>query len=410
MSVSAKDTPTTVIISGNGKKGDPGNNGTDGEGFNQVRYSKLNNPLCHLFKTNDIASVSSPTNENSDVVWNRATPGSEVDIYNGVNLVAIDTPREESQGFLVESAATNVLLWSEAYSNAAWLKLNAGVGVAPVVTADHALSPDGIDNADRIVLDTIGSSSADISEIVQPVTSIDGIASFWIKSLTSASTVQLITDAGTNLLNITTEWKRFDSLAGVTDDVRLRARGGQTTEQLDLLVWTSQLEAGAFSSSIVHTTSASATRSADFPETVFYNNISNVFEPWSFIINFTSNFTGNTTLLEFGDSSSQQRVLVSASGQILLRDGTGFITLMPASSVIAGEHYNLAVTYDGVNAIGYINGVAGSSVPAAMIAVTGSTRWGNRSTNSEVLNGHMNDARFYDFALNADEITYLSGL
>ena len=38
MTISAKDNPTTVIVSQDGKKGNPGNNGTDGEGFNQIRY------------------------------------------------------------------------------------------------------------------------------------------------------------------------------------------------------------------------------------------------------------------------------------------------------------------------------------------------------------------------------------
>lgn len=57
------------------------------------------------------------------------------------------------QGLLVEPSRTNSIIRSEAFDNAAWGKAGGGTGSAPVVTADHAVAPDGNSTAERIVFD-----------------------------------------------------------------------------------------------------------------------------------------------------------------------------------------------------------------------------------------------------------------
>ena len=71
--VTAQNNAPQVLISENGAVGDKGSPGTNGTGLNNVRLSKLNNPLLHIFKTNQLTSVIAPNNQDSDLTWDRAT-------------------------------------------------------------------------------------------------------------------------------------------------------------------------------------------------------------------------------------------------------------------------------------------------------------------------------------------------
>ena len=86
-----------VVVSEKGGQGLPGADGADGSGFNQVRKSKLDNPLCHLFKTNKLVEASAPTGTDADVTWTRPTTATYVDRYGTVKTAAINTPREEKE-------------------------------------------------------------------------------------------------------------------------------------------------------------------------------------------------------------------------------------------------------------------------------------------------------------------------
>ena len=62
-----------------------------------------------------------------------------------------DPVNGNSRGLLIEEARTNLVLRSEEFDNAYWLKSNGGTGSAPVVTANDAVAPDGTIAADKIV-------------------------------------------------------------------------------------------------------------------------------------------------------------------------------------------------------------------------------------------------------------------
>ncbi|HHZ95833.1 MAG TPA: hypothetical protein EYN67_09830 [Flavobacteriales bacterium] len=102
MAVSAIDTPVKVEISKNGAKGANGTNGTDGSGFNNVRKSLIDNPLCWLYKKNDLANTL-----NQLLNVNRGVTGNYTDIYGRAQVAAIDEPREEVDGWLLTSNETH---------------------------------------------------------------------------------------------------------------------------------------------------------------------------------------------------------------------------------------------------------------------------------------------------------------
>jgi hypothetical protein len=102
MTLSASDTPVKVEISENGSKGDAGTNGTDGVGFNNVRKALVDNPLCWLYKKNNLVNIINQT-----LVVDRPSTGNYTDIYGDAQIEVADNPMEEAKGWLIGSTETH---------------------------------------------------------------------------------------------------------------------------------------------------------------------------------------------------------------------------------------------------------------------------------------------------------------
>lgn len=104
MTLSASDTPVKVEISESGSQGEPGTDGTDGIGFNNVRKTLLDNPLCWLYKKNNIVNILNQT-----LLVDRPATGNYTDIYGAAQVAPTDEPREEVEGWLIDNAETHTL-------------------------------------------------------------------------------------------------------------------------------------------------------------------------------------------------------------------------------------------------------------------------------------------------------------
>lgn len=102
MAVSATDTPVRITVSKDGGPGIAGTDGIDGVGFNQVRKMLIDSPLTYLYKKNGIVSIL-----NQLLTVDRNATGAYTDIYGDAQTAAIDTPREESTGWLITSNETH---------------------------------------------------------------------------------------------------------------------------------------------------------------------------------------------------------------------------------------------------------------------------------------------------------------
>ena len=82
-----------------------------------------------------------------------------------------DMPRLDYSGscpsLLLEPQRTNIFEQSEYFSGSYWGKTGTGSGIAPVVTQNYAVSPEGLQNASRVQFDTNGSASSDRSGLVR---------------------------------------------------------------------------------------------------------------------------------------------------------------------------------------------------------------------------------------------------
>jgi hypothetical protein len=197
--------------------------------------------------------------------------------YNPVTLA----PR----GLLIEEQRINLLLRSAEFENAAWTKGNASI------TANAEISPDGTVNADKLVEDTANSTHRVFNNASVTITA-GAVISYSIFAKAAERTSVRITDndlagATFNLSNgtitatdggITSTITAFPNgwyrctITGVTSSANGRlvvniVSGGSTTYTGDgtsgIYIYGAQLEAGAFATSYIPTTTTSLTRNAD---------------------------------------------------------------------------------------------------------------------------------------------------
>ena len=86
------------------------------------------------YKSNKIFAVK-PNDGNGDLIWTRAS----------------NAKRINADGY-IEDACYNLLTYSEQLNNAIWTSFISGAGIAPVITENSAIAPNGSLTADKIEL------------------------------------------------------------------------------------------------------------------------------------------------------------------------------------------------------------------------------------------------------------------
>lgn len=223
------------------------------------------------YKTGKIFTLKPFDGSDFDVV--RATKATRVNadgliVEENNHIIRLDYTENSCPCILVEEQRTNLLLHSEEFDNAYWLKLTLGDGLSPIVTPNAGVSPIGDNTADRVQLDSNGLGINDRSIIRSTTTNVgldDYLVSAYVKSYDNSTQFVNLSLFGASILlcQVDSEWKRFmTSINNYMGNINLQldVRGAG---EADVLIWGAQLEQGTEPSSYIPTTSSTVTRNAD---------------------------------------------------------------------------------------------------------------------------------------------------
>ena len=325
------------------------------------------------------------------------------------------------RGLLIEETRANILPRSEEFSDAVWGKIRSSV------SADAITAPSNTLTADKIIENT--DLNTHYVEIAATATATahtysvflkagertwarlvvqDGAAYFNLSTgavgTVSAGSVSLTAQ---NAVNFGNGWYRctvvFTPPAGsIALQIRLATGNGTQSYQGDgtsgIYAWGAQLEAGAFATSYIPTTTTSLTRNADVVSMTGTN-----FSSWynqsegAFITEFTPDLTTklDTRVISVNSPGQNDRVIdiyaevtpvwYSYNGFASLFIGNFSVTSVPQKIATAYKSGDYGVAYNGGAATS--NGTVGLNTPTQL-------EIGNIDGIRQ-LNGHMRKINYY---------------
>lgn len=443
---SADNDAVKVATRDRGQKGLTGDDGLDGAGFNQVRQSLLDSPLCRLFTPNAIVDTLAGT-----LTATRSTTATYVDRYGVVKSAAIDEMREESAGWLIEDDATNSMLYSEQLDNAAWPTVDA------TVQANVATAPDGTLTADNVYPSSTGAgryirqgytyTSGQIYTISgfakangKSVISSVGSSAVWGSPLTAYWDLanETVSIVGASIINATlyslgNGYYRFSVTAesvlngvngfgiaiAITDASGSSAVTANGTD--GVLLWGMQIELGGVATSYIPTTGTAVTRAADLIKAQALDNTPLLSSAFSVTCTVKAKIPAQPTLaylfsFDNGVATNTGQIfslLRGTGNEFLSRYSDGSVNVDGSISITEGDDYFVAIVFDGAAIATTVNSVSSGGGAVSNLSATdtaSSLFLGSNASESSQLNSNIKDFRVYDFALNADEVEYLTGV
>jgi hypothetical protein len=288
--------------------------------------------------------------------------GSTPTLVNGPNLVQVASGVPRSHyladgtygGYLAEGARTNLALRSEELdSGLSWANTTA------TVTANVGVAPDGTTTADKLFPDNGGlgrvnhpvtisagqtytlsifAKTAGLdSMILRAVDNGGGLGSAAVTYNTSTGAVEsaaAVTGTWTAPSSTAEQWGNgwwrftltFTATTNAGDQFQFRSADNGTAGQDGFLLWGAQLEAGAFASSYIPTTTASVPRNADILSYPSANNFLSTSGSVYFESSFLHDIPNGTNFTQFSaivDSNNFMWFFSTNGGStLIIRDAT----------------------------------------------------------------------------------------
>ena len=360
------------------------------------------------YKANKVYSLL-PTDGSGDLNFSRTTNGTRVNSDSLIEEVAIGVPRLDytdggCPSLLLEPNSTNLITYSEDYSNAYWAK--SGATVTSGFSAPSVDSPLG-----AFVLKSTGTGQ--IQAVYSGSTGVAYTASFWIKRKTGSGVVNLRSVENTNTpITITNEWARY-SLPVTSTSTSIRVGLKLDTVGDEVYIFASQLEQKSYATSDIPTSGTAISRTADSAsksgisslinssEGVFYVEIENKFPSattrgW----NLQSSLNNGSDLISIRFSTSQSIVFylrangVTTINESVVNSYSGFI--------------KIALKYKSGDSSLWINGVEVALSATAFSFSNPLSILGNFDGLGGVGHFGLKDSRVYKTVLSDSELQILT--
>jgi len=328
---------------------------------------------------------------------------------------------------LVEPSATNLVLRSEEFDNAYWVKVSGGVASAPVVTLNAEISPDGTMNADRIVFNLNGGVlAADLSQLESA--SITHAAAAHTRSIYARTTdgtnkvFNFVSPSGAvQLITITPTWQRFTATdsSSASSPFRLRLRGNEgTASSATIALWGAQYEAGSVATSYIPTSTQSIARGADV---IRKTSITSLLGQSEGTVYFEVEVTDEArnrwffTIDSASNSFIQAWISPTRTINIQIQNNSSIVMATLGSSALSVGYHKVAFAYNTATnvCIMYIDGVQ-NPVATRTIAAPGLPAFNNMSfgtyfsTTVDTLKAHVRAGAVYPNRLSNSELATLT--
>jgi len=266
-----------------------------------------------------------------------------------------DTPRIDytnGKSLLLEPQRTNYTPYSEDFTQ--WTR----GGGQQYVTSNYAISPDGTQNADRILF------TGENQEVAFNDASISGatVGSIYIKG-TSGETIRFgVNDSNVPTHTLDGTWQRIEAIRSTTGGVRLTVNtyGGATAR--DVLVWGAQLEQASYATSYIPTNGQTETRLLEYCHLENSTNLIGQNEG-SYYIEWTHRIADQTySIFNITDGTNDNRIQLSFNqslnlGFLYAVDGSTHFSDVNIQQLSVGQNYKFAVTYTQNSLTAYLDGI-----------------------------------------------------
>lgn len=275
-----------------------------------------------------------PNSTDADFNFARSSTASRVNSDGLIETVASGQARlnYEIEGGLVntkpslllEPQRTNAITNSDSFGSTGWSFVTTGSAIAPIVTDNYAISPDGTQNAQRIQFNLAGGNPSRTLIRQNIGSQTDWVLSVYMKS-TNGQEQKILWHSNTdsNETTVTGEWQRFTfSRNGISNSwVGLGLNASvSSVDTADILVYGFQAEQGSFSTSLIPTLNGSTqTRAAETCNGAGTSSILPSEEGILYAEIASLSNSGNYRLICLSDGTTSNRVFIG------LRLDTGYI-------------------------------------------------------------------------------------
>ena len=383
------------------------------------------------YKANKVYSVL-PSSGVGDFDFTRSGDATRVNKEGLIEVVGSNVPRlnyplidgvvSGCPSLLLEPSRSNLITYSEEFGSTGWSFITTGSAIAPIVSDNYAISPDGTQNAQRIQFDLGGGTTTSDRTIIRQSlsTQTDWFLSVWMKS-TDGTEQKILwhTTADSNETVVTGEWQRFTfSRNGVSNSwAGLGLRGGDSdVDTADILVYGFQAEQGSYATSYIPTQGAIGTRVGESCSDAGNNQVINstegvlYFEGSSFIDSDFKSFSLSDGSVSDGDDN---RVMIGFQNSIL------YANVRVGNVHQFNENLNIPINNNNKIALKYktndfalwINGneiLSGNSGTTFSQGVLKKLQFADGRPTTSVFNGNCKDLRVYNTALSDAELQALT--
>tara|TARA_A200000159_G_C7312093_1_gene335077 strand:- start:8 stop:1210 length:1203 start_codon:yes stop_codon:yes gene_type:complete len=399
----------------------------------------MTNPKLALipsgYKSGKVYSIL-PSDGSGDFDFDRASTATRINAQglieevasgeNRLNYSLLDGEVVGCPHLLLEPSRTNLVQYSEDFSQ--WNLLSFGTGTNPVITSNNAISPDGTQNADKIVFNsgsgTTSGDSSQINYIVSITSGTDATASIYLKGENGGEELVFrgVADGSYQKITLTTEWQRFSITenSGTTTDaitfgIRQNVSGlGVINSTATIYAFGAQIETGSYSTSLIKTDGGQVTRAA---ETCYGSGNATIFNDaegvlYAEIRALSDDGTGRNLGISDGTTSNRILILYSPNSNELrfyLAGSGGSITVNHTLTEVT-EFIKVALKYKAQDFGFYVNGVE-VDTNTSNITFSGLDDLSfNNPFDGGTSNfyGNVKDLRYFDRALTDAELTELT--